>query len=367
MKRALAAVFVVFVAASGWAQTGKYSNEFLSLGVGARGLALANTMTALSDDITAAYWNPAGLGCSDEKYQLALMHAAYFADIAKYDYAALAYQIDKKSAVAFTFLRFGVDNILNTTQLVDGQGNFDYQKITKFSTADMAFLLTYAHHFERVPGLSAGGNVKIIRRKMGGFAGAWGFGLDFGVRYDTHGWKMGALLRDGTSTFNAWSYHLSDDMVRVFQETGNEIPQNGLEITVPQLLIGGGKRVEFGKGFSGTFALDFDFTFDGKKNVALKSKYFNVAPHFGMEFAYKKIVALRAGIGNFQTETDFDGKKRTTLQINLGVGVGIKNIVFIDYAFTDIGDLSIAMYSHVFSVKVALNSFKIKKKEKEKE
>ena len=45
-----------------YSQTAKYSNEFLSLGVGARGLALANTMTALSADATAAYWNPAGLG-----------------------------------------------------------------------------------------------------------------------------------------------------------------------------------------------------------------------------------------------------------------------------------------------------------------
>jgi len=38
----------------------KYSNEFLSLGVGARGLAMSNTMVSLSDDVTAAYWNPAG-------------------------------------------------------------------------------------------------------------------------------------------------------------------------------------------------------------------------------------------------------------------------------------------------------------------
>ena len=81
-------------------------------------------------------------------------------------------------------------------------------------------------------------------------------------------------------------------------------------------------------------------------------------PHFGMEFGYKKIVALRAGIGNFQQELDFDGNKKTTLQINLGLGVCIKNVVAIDYAFTDIGDLSIAQYSHIISLKVALDKFK---------
>ena len=57
---------------AGYAQS-KYSNEFLSLGLGARGLAMSNTMCALTDDVTSAYWNPAGLTRMDKRYQLALM------------------------------------------------------------------------------------------------------------------------------------------------------------------------------------------------------------------------------------------------------------------------------------------------------
>ena len=53
----------------------KYSNEFLSLGLGARGLGMANTMCALTDDVTSAYWNPSGLTRMDKRYQLGLMHA----------------------------------------------------------------------------------------------------------------------------------------------------------------------------------------------------------------------------------------------------------------------------------------------------
>ena len=126
--------------------------------------------------------------------------------------------------------------------------------------------------------------------------------------------------------------------------------------------MGAGKYVHFGKGFNATFALDFDFTFDGARHTLIHSNVLSIDPHFGMEFAYKKIVAIRAGIGNFQQEMDYDGKNRTTLQINLGIGVCIKNIVTIDYALTDIGDLSIAQYSHIFSLKVGLNSFKRKPK-----
>ncbi len=358
MKRNLLIVSVLLAfSVCGLAQ-GKYSNEFLSLGLGARGLGMANTMCALTDDVTSAYWNPAGLTRMDKRYQLSLMHAEYFAGIAKYDYGGIGFKIDSNQAVAFSYIRFGVDNIMNTTQLIDDQGNVDYDRITYFSAADNAFLLSYAYAFPQVPGLSLGANAKIVHRKIGKFARSWGFGLDFGLMYQRKGWQAGVMLRDGTSTFNAWRYSLTDDVISVFEETGNEIPENDLELTVPALLLGGGKTVHFGKGFHGTFALGVDCTFDRKRNALIKSNVVSMDPHFGMEFDYKKIVALRAGIGNFQREPDYDGNLKTTLQINLGIGLCIKNIVSIDYAFTDLGNLSIAQYSHIVSLKIAIDKFK---------
>ncbi len=360
MKKHLPILIALLMAALSSHAQNKYSNEFLSLGIGARGLALSNTMCAISDDVTSAYWNPAGLSRMDKRYQLSLMHAEYFAGVAKYDYAGVGYKIDDRSNVALSYIRFGVDNIMNTTELIDAQGNVDYDRISYFSASDNAFLLSYAYNFEKVPGLSVGANAKVVYRNIGKFARAWGFGLDFGLQYHYKGWQAGAMLRDGTSTFNAWSYQLTDQIIDVFQQTGNKIPENELEVTIPSLMLGAGKYVDFGKGFNATFALGFDCTFDGKRNTLVRSKVINMDPHFGMEFAYKKIVALRAGIGNFQQEPDFDGKKKTTLQINLGVGVCIKNIVSIDYAFTDLGDISIAQYSHVVSLKVAIDRFKKK-------
>lgn len=359
--RSIFTLLLLSIALLGSAQS-KYSNEFLSLGLGARGLAMANTMVATSDDVTSAYWNPAGLSRMDRRYQLSLMHAEYFAGIAKYDYAGVGFKIDNRSSVALSYIRFGVDNIMNTTELIDAQGNVDYDRITYFSAADNAILLSYAYAFEKVEGLSLGANAKIIQRGIGKFAHAWGFGLDFGLQYNRKGWQAGALLRDGTSTFNAWSYRLDDDVIHVFEQTGNEIPQNELELTIPALMLGGAKYLDFGKGFNATFALGLDCTFDGKRNSLIRSKVINMDPHFGMEFGYKKIVALRAGICNFQNTLNFDGSRKTTLQINLGVGICIKNLVSIDYAFTDLGNLSIAQYSHIFSLKVAIDQFKRKEK-----
>ena len=78
----------------------------------------------------------------------------------------------------------------------------------------------------------------------------------------------------------------------------------------------------------------------------------------GIEFGFKNIFFVRSGVGNLQRETDFDNKQKFTCQVNLGIGINIKNIFSIDYAFSDVGDVSIALYSHIFSLKLAINQFK---------
>ena len=96
----------------------KYSNEFLNIGVSARGLAMSNSLTASSNDISAAYFNPAGLTAITSDIQVAAMHSEYFAGISKYDYAAVAFPIEKgKRYMAISGIRFAVDDIPNTLQL----------------------------------------------------------------------------------------------------------------------------------------------------------------------------------------------------------------------------------------------------------
>src|SRR3982751_2815926 len=74
----------------GNAQFRKYSNEFLNIGAGARGLAMGGAQVASSEDGTSGYWNPSGLVGVKDYPSINLMHAEYFAGIGKYDYASLA-------------------------------------------------------------------------------------------------------------------------------------------------------------------------------------------------------------------------------------------------------------------------------------
>jgi len=105
---------------------------------------MSNSYVASADDVTSGYWNPAGLLRIKANLQIAAMHSEYFAGIAKYDYGAIATPIDSVSAIGLSVIRFGVDDIPNTTELIDAEGNIDYDRIVKFSAADYAFLASYA-------------------------------------------------------------------------------------------------------------------------------------------------------------------------------------------------------------------------------
>ena len=330
----------------------KYSNEFLSLGVGSRGLSMGNACIASSNDVTSSYWNPAGLLNLKEDAEVGLMHSAYVDKIAKYDFGGVAFKLSDESAIGFSLIRFGVDDIPNTLDMIDENGQVDYSAITSFSVADYAFLTSFARK-TKIEGLSLGGNLKIIRRVAGEFASAWGFGLDFSAMYQKKSWTFAAMARDVTGTFNAWKFN-TETFEETFTETGNEIPVNSLEYTIPKLILATSKDFKISENINILAEIDVDLTFDGKRNTLLKSDIVTFDPHAGIEASYKKIVFLRAGVSNVQklpvNETEYD------LNMQPAVGVGIVlNKMNIDYTISNIGNKAFSIYSHVFTVRLALN------------
>jgi hypothetical protein len=335
----------------------KYSNEFLNIGVGARALGMSNANVTSAQGAYAGYWNPAGLLSQKNNIDIALMHAEYFAGIAKYDFFGATKRIDANSVAGISFLRFGVDNIPNTLDLVDANGNIDYNRISKFNAVDFAALLSYARSIPKAKGLDVGGNFKIIRRTLGEFGSAWGFGLDAGIKYNYNKWKLAAMARDVTGTFNAWSFNFSQKDVNTLIKTGNKVPTNSLEITSPKLILGIAREFTFWKDrISLLGEVNMINTFDGQRNTVINSKLWNMEPAFGIELGYKGFVFLRGGLGNIQKQlNDRATLYITTVQPNIGVGVKYE-IFTLDYALTDIGDRSASLYSNIFSLKIALNN-----------
>lgn len=330
----------------------KYSNEFLAIGVGARALGMGHANVAAVNDVTAGYWNPAGLLGVEGDLQVGAMHSEYFAGIAKYDYLALAKPIDSASVIAISYVRFGVDDIPNTTELIDNNGNIDYDRITSFSAVDNAFLISYARKL-KVTGLRLGANAKVIYRSVGPFAKAWGFGLDAGLQYDRGPWRLAAMGRDITGTFNAWSYSLDQSTQDVFLQTGNELPVNGLEVTLPRLEIGVARQFQVNKKLQLIAEADLVNTFDKKRNTLIATDTWSAEPRAGIELGYAGVLFVRGGVGQFQYITDINGKESLSVQPGIGVGLRIKSFA-LDYALTNIGAES-GLYSNVFSVKFDLH------------
>jgi len=360
----------------------KYSNEFLSIGVGARAQAMAGAQIAQVGDATAGFWNPAGLVGVDADLQLAAMHNEWFASIGRYDYVGLVAPImNKAHYLGFSFIRFGVDNIPNTLTLYEKDGTINYDNVTTFNAADYAFMFHYAKNFETL-GLSLGVTPKVVHRKIGPFATSWGFGIDLGAQYRRGDWQFGLMLKDISTTFNAWSFDFTDEEKQVLDITGNEIPVKSMEITRPTIGLGVAYHKDFKIGtpkegkkqkFIGlTTELDFNMTTDGRRNVLLSADPVSFDPTLGLELHYNNLIFLRGGINNIQQFKDISDNQKWAIQPNFGVGFRIYKF-YIDYALglnaggAVLDNTQGAILSHIISIKIDIDFKYIKNALKDEE
>src|SRR5690606_22426625 len=234
-----------------------------------------------------------------------------------YDYAAFAMPIDDRSAWGISVIRFGVDDILNTTELIDDQGNIDYNRISLFSTADYGVTFSYARSLQ-VPGWQYGINAKVIRRIIGDFANSWGFGFDLGIQFERNDWKFGLMVRDITTTYNVWTID-EEEYAKVqdaIEGQNQELPESS-EITLPKAQFGISKLFEFHNDMTLLAATNLNMRFE-QTNDILSTEVASIDPAVGFEFGYTDLVFVRAGVGNFQNVKQIDGSDKIGFQPNIG-------------------------------------------------
>jgi hypothetical protein len=350
------------------AQFRKYSNEFLNIGAGARGLAMGSAQVASVADGTAGYWNPAGLTAVKDNPHVNLMHAEYFAGIGKYDYGSIALPAaNNKRTIGITALRFAVDDIMNTLFLVEPDGTINYNNIQSFSSADYAFILSLAQKLKETENkaISFGVNAKVIHRNVGTFAKAWGFGLDAGLQMKQGNWQFGLAARDITTTFNTWSFTFTEREKEALYLTNNDIPVKSTEMTAPRLIFGVARNFDISKKIGLLAEANLDFTFDGKRNTLVSANPVSIDPKLGLEANINNVFYLRGGINNFQQalkDGDTTNQQKVWIyQPSAGAGFRIQNVK-IDYAFTNLANQSNPLYTHVFSLQLDLVNDKKKKK-----
>lgn len=254
----------------------KYAGEFLTHGVGARALGMGSAFVGVSDDVTAGYWNPAGV-VDVRGRAVQLMHAETFGDVVNYDTGAYVHPLDGDAALAVTVVRLAVDDIPFTDFEEDeNRIYYDAARITWESDSETAMLVSYGR---RLSGrLRVGGNLKLITKSIADFT-CYGAGFDLGAKYDAwDGTTFGANLQDVTTTFLSW-----DTKER--------------ELIMPTAKLGVAQRFDL-PSMAGvlTLAADADFRFEDR---SLADEYhmgsISADTHYGAEFVYREKVAVRAG------------------------------------------------------------------------
>lgn len=336
----LLAVFIwgVFVSpAQAQTEIAKYGGEFMATGFGGRALAMGGASVAVANDVTAVYWNPAGL-MGVTYPEIGLMHEQRFGGLLSYNYGGVAWPFGPRYTLALSITRMGVDDIPDTRNaLIDLNGNgqidpnerLDPNKVKSFSSADWVAYLTYA--FRGSSKFSMGVNLKIINRDLLD-ASAMGVGFDIGALYrPTNELSFGATVQDVTTTLMAWN-------------TGRN------ELVSPTLKLGAGYALS-ALGGTITPAVDFDIMFENRRfastfNVGAVS----VNPRAGLEYRFQNIFSLRGGYSDTQ-------------DLAFGAGIHLPKL-YLDYAygqndlFSDFKDAS-----HRISLRIVLEETKFARTE----
>jgi hypothetical protein len=165
-----------------------HAGPFLRMGVGARALAMGGAFTAVADDATAAYWNPAGL-VKIENIELTFMYAANMAVDRQLNYFAYTHWLGM-GGLGISWLNAGMDDMPHR----DKSGNL----LGSENTGSNAIMLSYGME---VGSLMLGGSAKVLHEDVMGETET-GFGLDLGGMFSvTDNVTAGMMIRDVGSQY----------------------------------------------------------------------------------------------------------------------------------------------------------------------
>jgi hypothetical protein len=265
-------------AAYGQLVIGRYAGEFLSLGAGARALAMGGASVAAPTPSTASYYNPSALAGVQHRFA-EFMHASQFDNLYTYDYLSFAAPMRSGYAGSITALYTRVTDIPVTRLADPSQPLSDNNPVLlDHKTGDHELALMAGVGRQLPSGWRAGANAKLLFKTVAGES-AEGLGVDLGVgRTVAKGVDIGLMARDLTTSILAWS-------------TGRT------EAILPSLVVGGAWSQDLS-------SLNARITATGDLNGHFESRGdaekvhagpLSVQPQAGLEYLISNTVALRGG------------------------------------------------------------------------
>jgi len=327
MKKIIVTLMIIMSAlsvyAATFAKTGTASMQFLKLGMDARAVGMGEAYTAVTDDISSVYWNPAGLALTDDK-QLFLSHTNWIAET--YFESIAANMVTDFGYFALSSSFFYSGEMYETTEEAYG-----YTGRT-FTFSDLAVGLTYANAL--TDQFTFGITAKYLREDLADES-MNSYSFDFGTIYNTkwHEVKIGMALRN-------FGPDVSYDVDYTQLDASNpqaHIDKSGTEAKIP---------MNFSLGIAGEILKDDDSYLIGSlqlDNCVDREETWNLGAEYNLSNFF-----LRGGYQIGYDAASFSG--------GFGVKMTTRMAVFnIDYAYTNMGRLQedFLTAAHRLSLKVS--------------
>jgi hypothetical protein len=315
----------VFTTAVSMAQTkvGTTAAPFLGIGMGARAVAMGGAYTAISDDIYALYWNPAGVS-QGTRIQTGFTYTQWLVGT-QINWAGAIIPAGSFGSfgVSVTVLNYGTMEVTTFAQ-EDGTGE-------TFTAQDLAAQLTWAKNL--TDRFSVGLTAKLINQSIY-TTSATGFALDVGFLFNTgllkNGIRVGASISNFGTPMRLDGQGLTTNIALSPNENGapQNIPVRYLtnEYSIP-LTYRLGLAYDILRAPEGRFTVAFDAV-----NPNDNTQFVNL----GAEYEWKNTIFIRGG---YNAIFEKEAEKAWTIGGGIKYGLGFAIIKF-DYTYQRFGRLN---------------------------
>jgi len=327
--------------------TGTSAGNFLKIGVGSRAAAMGDAYVALANDVTALYWNPAGI-TKIAGTEVGISYTNWILDI-NHSFVGIVHNLGGFGVIGVSFNYLSMGEMERTTpQEPHGTGVY-------FDASDMALGIAYARDF--TDRFSAGVNVKYVRETIG-YCSAGTIALDAGTQFVTgfHGMRLGMSV---TNFSAGMTMSGTDQIVKTkADEVIGSVPKKVALL----------RTDEFSLPLTFRFGISLDLLKSKMNQFTVNADYTDprdVSPigNFGVEYGWNNLLYLRGGI--IYRSEDYDEQLlsdkgelalKYSVRFSFGGGLnltvpGLGHNVQLDYAYSDLGILTTI---HRFSFRFAL-------------
>lgn len=303
-------------------KVGTSSAAFLGIDIGARAVAMGGSFVAVADDITAIYWNPAGIA-RQQKGEIAFIHTEWFADT-NFDWGAVAIPLGRFGTVGLNITSLThADMEIRTIEQPEGTGEF-------FSASDLSIGLSYAINL--TDRFSIGFNGKFVRSEIFNES-ANSFAIDVGTLFVTRfkGLRIGATI----TNFGPKMKLSGRDLIILVDPAPDKFGSNDRIVSELQT-----DSFDLPLAFRAGIAIDVLSKENSRWTIALEA--FNPSDNtesvnVGTEYVLANFASLRFGYKSLFNNNSEEG-------ITAGGGIRLRlvqdAVLRLDYAYSDFGRLN---------------------------